>query len=201
MPSLSSTLGQESISLPPLLSPSVSSRNAKRPHGALLSRRPTLRRRRRVSIESNVTVVPIPSRAEYGPQARERLWSSADELYRNAARNALEFASEGWHWRTVVEDDDMLVHSVSGELIHPVHLRNVLEMAAESGEGDEGAGNLTLPLLPNTRGAGSIGGSCAPISTPDSELGADATGKGPAQLPCQMKCRGHNAELETHCRL
>mmetsp|Transcript_21874 Transcript_21874/g.64568 ORF Transcript_21874/g.64568 Transcript_21874/m.64568 type:complete len:369 (-) Transcript_21874:750-1856(-) len=106
------------------------------------------RSRRRVSLKADVAVVPIPRREEYSDCTRERLWSSATELYQNAARNAVEFASEGWNWRNVTEDEDMLVHDVSGELIHPVHLKNVLQMNAESQEPP-----LRIPLRPNRPGA------------------------------------------------
>jgi len=67
--------------------------------------------------------MPIPSRTEYSNSAKERLWSSANDLYRNAVRNSIEFASEGWNWRTVA-DDDQMVQSPSGERIHPIHMMN-----------------------------------------------------------------------------
>ena len=62
-------------------------------------------------------------RTEYPELIRERLWSSATELYQNAARNCIEFAAEGWNWRTVADDEHMIL-SASGELIHPVHIIN-----------------------------------------------------------------------------
>ena len=68
-----------------------------------------------------MTVLPIPSRLDYPPLIKQRLWSSATELYQNAARNSVEFASEGWNWRNVTEDEKMLL-SPSGERIHPIHL-------------------------------------------------------------------------------
>ena len=71
-------------------------------------------------------MIPIPLRTEYSNHVKERLWSSSEELYANAARNSVEFSSEGWNWRTVIEDEDMLIHTGSGELIHPIHLRNAL---------------------------------------------------------------------------
>lgn len=77
--------------------------------------------KRRVSLHSDVAVVPIPSRTDYPSLVRERIWSSATELYQNAARNSLEFASEGWNWRNVAEDEKMIV-SPSGERIHPIHM-------------------------------------------------------------------------------
>jgi len=82
--------------------------------------------KRSVSIDKSVTVVPIPSRTEYSCQVREKIWSSSEELFANAARNSVEFASEGWNWRQAVEDEEMIVHKPSGELIHPIHLHNAL---------------------------------------------------------------------------
>ena len=78
-------------------------------------------RKARINFNEEVAVVPIPMRGEYSERMRCRLWSNAEEIYENAARNSIEFASEGWDWRNVCEDDDMYVCSVSKELIHPVH--------------------------------------------------------------------------------
>ncbi len=70
------------------------------------------RSKRRVSLNGNVAVIPIAQRTEYSSLVRERIWSSASELYQNAARNALEFAAEGFDWRNVA-DDEQMVHSPS----------------------------------------------------------------------------------------
>lgn len=78
-------------------------------------------RKSRINFNEEVAVVPIPMRGEYSDRMRCRLWSNAEEIYENAARNSIEFASEGWEWRNVCEDDDMYVCSVSKELIHPIH--------------------------------------------------------------------------------
>lgn len=59
-------------------------------------------------------------RTEYPTLVRERIWSSASELYQNAARNTIEFASEGFDWRNVAEDEQF-VQCPSGERIHPIH--------------------------------------------------------------------------------
>eukprot|EP00565_Helicotheca_tamesis_P009047 CAMPEP_0185726130 /NCGR_PEP_ID=MMETSP1171-20130828/2199_1 /TAXON_ID=374046 /ORGANISM="Helicotheca tamensis, Strain CCMP826" /LENGTH=297 /DNA_ID=CAMNT_0028394415 /DNA_START=525 /DNA_END=1418 /DNA_ORIENTATION=+ len=82
--------------------------------------------KRRVSLDNDVAVVPIPTRHEYAGHMRERLWSTPQELYMNAARNSIEFAAEGWNWRTVTEDDNMLVCTRTNELIHPIHLVNAM---------------------------------------------------------------------------
>jgi hypothetical protein len=87
------------------------------------------RKRRRVALNELVSVIPIPKRDEYSDRTKSRLWSSAEELYTNAARNGIEFASEGWNWRTVTEDDQMIIcNNESGEreLVHPIHIHNLL---------------------------------------------------------------------------
>mmetsp|Transcript_21875 Transcript_21875/g.64576 ORF Transcript_21875/g.64576 Transcript_21875/m.64576 type:complete len:295 (-) Transcript_21875:750-1634(-) len=144
------TNATQRTSFSPMLSAALSRSSASHDSLSSKSAQGTKRKRsrRRVSLKADVAVVPIPRREEYSDCTRERLWSSATELYQNAARNAVEFASEGWNWRNVTEDEDMLVHDVSGELIHPVHLKNVLQMNAESQEPP-----LRIPLRPNRPGA------------------------------------------------
>mmetsp|Transcript_1228 Transcript_1228/g.2678 ORF Transcript_1228/g.2678 Transcript_1228/m.2678 type:complete len:341 (-) Transcript_1228:539-1561(-) len=74
-----------------------------------------------LKFEETVQIIPIPMRHEYSHRVRTRLWSGALEIHQNAARNTMEFASEGWDWRSVIEDDRMYVCSTTGELIHPCH--------------------------------------------------------------------------------
>jgi hypothetical protein len=77
--------------------------------------------KQRISFSDSVAVVPIPMRSEYSDRVRSRLWSNRYEIHENATRNAIEFAAEGWDWRSVTEDEGMFVCTASGELIHPVH--------------------------------------------------------------------------------
>ena len=75
-----------------------------------------------VTFNETVSVVPIPMRSDYSHRVRERLWNDVDDILINAQRNAMEFAAEGWDWRTVVEDEYMYRDASTGELIHPVHM-------------------------------------------------------------------------------
>lgn len=78
-------------------------------------------KRRGISFNDEVTVVPIPMRGEYSKRIRDRLWVGARELQSQVERNTVEFASEGWDWKNAFEDDEMFVCAVSGEKVHPVH--------------------------------------------------------------------------------
>ena len=84
------------------------------------------KKKRRVSLNQVVAVIPIPMRSEYSKQTKEKLWSSPHELYENAVRNGVEFASEGWNWRTVKEDEHMIYCETLDERIHPIHIHNLL---------------------------------------------------------------------------
>jgi hypothetical protein len=80
---------------------------------------------KKLTFNETVAVVPIPMRHDYSHRVRERLWNDVDDIMMNAQRNAMEFAAEGWDWRTVVEDEYMYRDAASGELIHPVHMEEL----------------------------------------------------------------------------
>jgi len=80
-----------------------------------------------IKFNEDVTVIPIPKRDEYSDRIRDRLWCNVQELNTNAQRNTIEFAAEGWDWRTTIEDDGMYVCTESGEKIHPVHVEYQIE--------------------------------------------------------------------------
>jgi hypothetical protein len=74
-----------------------------------------------VSFNDKVTVIPIPKRDEYSKRIRDRLWVNAQELQSQVARNAVEFAAEGWDWKQTLDDEAMYVCALTGEKVHPVH--------------------------------------------------------------------------------
>jgi hypothetical protein len=83
----------------------------------------------RIVFQDEVEVVPIPTRHEYSDRIKARIWSNRHELQENAERNAVEFASEGWNWRNVTEDEGMYICSASGELVHPAWVRDIPKVA------------------------------------------------------------------------
>lgn len=77
------------------------------------SERPSIR------FSTVVRVQTIPTRTEYSDRIRGTMWTPPLEMQQNAARNSLEFAAEGWDWRHVADDEDMVI--CDGERIHPIH--------------------------------------------------------------------------------
>lgn len=78
-----------------------------------------------IAFQDEVEVLPIPTRHEYSDRIKSRIWSNRYELQENAERNAVEFASEGWNWRNVTEDEGMYICSASGELVHPAWVGDI----------------------------------------------------------------------------
>jgi hypothetical protein len=104
----------------------------------------TKKKTSRIAFDDQVSVIPIPMRTEYSDRIRSRIWSNRYELHENAQRNAVEFASEGWNWQSVLEDDSMYICSVSGELVHPVHCQHLVATEDEQEEGTENANMSAL---------------------------------------------------------
>lgn len=88
--------------------------------GASVPKAPTKAADATVRFSGLVRVCLIPHRSSYSPHVRARLWASRHEIRRNAARNTLEFAYEGWGVTGVVEDDGMIL--CGGRRVHPIHL-------------------------------------------------------------------------------
>jgi len=83
-----------------------------------------------IMFRDEVDVMPIPTRHEYSNRIKSRIWSNRHELQENAERNAVEFAAEGWNWRTVTEDEGMYICSLSGDLIHPAWVSDLPRVSA-----------------------------------------------------------------------
>jgi hypothetical protein len=85
------------------------------------SKRPIRRRStiRRIRFDDNVLVVPIPSRHKYSNRIKQAYWRDGKEIQECAERNRYEYASEGWKWESVFEEDEMYVNPSTGELVHP----------------------------------------------------------------------------------
>jgi hypothetical protein len=84
----------------------------------------TLRRRGGVDFSEAVSVFFIPRRSDYPKDLKRSLFPSKREISANAARNMLEFASEEFDWRRVVEDEAMYIDS-TGQRVHPIHLPKI----------------------------------------------------------------------------
>lgn len=85
----------------------------------------TRTRRSVVAFDGEVSVVHIPKHEEYSKRIRSKLWCDKRELRNMAARNTLEYQSEGWNPSTVVLDEGFITMS-NGEKVHPVHIQRLL---------------------------------------------------------------------------
>mmetsp|Transcript_4567 Transcript_4567/g.13148 ORF Transcript_4567/g.13148 Transcript_4567/m.13148 type:complete len:425 (+) Transcript_4567:3265-4539(+) len=120
----------------------------------------------RICFQDQVDVMPIPTRHEYSNRIKSRIWSNRYELQENAERNAVEFASEGWNWRNVTEDEGMYICSVSGELVHPAWVGGLPTV-------DHAASSATNPTASTAASAATASGmGPAPATT------ASGTGTG-----------------------
>jgi hypothetical protein len=85
-----------------------------------------LKKDSKIQFDSSVKVVHIPSHSQYSSRIKKHIWSNPKEIKENANRNLREFASEGWDWNSVVEEDEMFLDKFSKEFIHPAHLNGIL---------------------------------------------------------------------------
>ena len=72
-----------------------------------------------VRFVTTVKAHPIPSHTVYSKRMKQTIWSSAQELEENVARNCYEFEAENWNFDDVADDEDMIWYH--GQWVHPVH--------------------------------------------------------------------------------
>uniref|UniRef100_A0A7S0AQG4 Uncharacterized protein n=1 Tax=Minutocellus polymorphus TaxID=265543 RepID=A0A7S0AQG4_9STRA len=97
-------------------------------------------KRRGIAFDESVNVVPIPMRTDYSKRMRDRMFHDRKELETMAARNSIEFAAEGWDWRTVTEEDGMYTCSVTGTKVHPIHIQRY-QLAQQRQKAEQLAGS------------------------------------------------------------
>lgn len=97
-------------------------------------------KRRGIFFDESVSVVPIPMRTDYSKRMRDRMYHDRKDLATMAARNSIEFAAEGWDWRTVTEEDGMYTCSVTGTKVHPIHIQRY-QLAQQRQKAEQLAGS------------------------------------------------------------
>lgn len=90
-----------------------------------------------VRFHSKVLVMRIPSRRQYPEPIKRNLWCSLSEIARSAHRNTIEFSSEGWDWRSAVEEESMYLHPKTGQYIHPIHVQRAASATSSIPEVDK----------------------------------------------------------------
>jgi hypothetical protein len=86
-------------------------------------------RRRRIEFSETVRVVLIPSHKEYAEDEKEAIWGSKKAIAAMASNNFIEFAAEGWDWRNVIDDEEMVVIEGEPVPLHPIHSNPYLKDA------------------------------------------------------------------------
>lgn len=74
-----------------------------------------------IQFDPSVIVISIPSHRDYTPQARAALHCTEIETLTSIECNTKEFTYEGWDWKCVIEEENMIFDSSSGKFIHPVY--------------------------------------------------------------------------------
>lgn len=63
-----------------------------------------------VHFNDMVEVRYVPLHSDYSQRVRQKYWNSAEELWQMAARNSLEFASEGYDYTQAIEEEVCCIH-------------------------------------------------------------------------------------------
>jgi hypothetical protein len=79
-----------------------------------------------VTFVDMVSVVEIPSHRTYDDEIRQSLWNGTAQVAAFVQRNSLEFSTEHWDWRQVLEEDSF-VQLPSGEWMHPATYQRRLQ--------------------------------------------------------------------------
>jgi hypothetical protein len=81
-----------------------------------------LKENRTLQFDGKVRIHPIPSHKVYSNRVKQTIWTCADELNFNVARNSLEFSYEDWNADNVVDEESGLIwYSHGVGWVHPVH--------------------------------------------------------------------------------
>ena len=76
----------------------------------------------RVMFQDSVTEYPIHRVEEFPMEIRSNIWSTGREVSLNKKRNKKEYKYDFCDWRGATEEDEMVLDTLTGELIHPAHL-------------------------------------------------------------------------------
>ena len=101
---------------------------------------------RGVRFQSTIQITEIPSHIHYTKQVRESMWSSPSELARNERRNRHEFAADGRDWRSCKEEDEFVVWTPTGKLLHPATHERLYQRAVVKKKLAEAKRNIALVL-------------------------------------------------------
>jgi hypothetical protein len=74
-----------------------------------------------IQFDPSVIVISIPSHRDYTPATWSALHSTEYETLSSIERNTKEFTYEGWDWKCVIEEEDMVFDSSVGKFIHPLY--------------------------------------------------------------------------------
>uniref|UniRef100_A0A7S2MMZ8 Uncharacterized protein n=1 Tax=Helicotheca tamesis TaxID=374047 RepID=A0A7S2MMZ8_9STRA len=75
-----------------------------------------------VKFHGEVTVFSLPSPTDYPSDVWSDLYLSEEDLELNMKRNRKEFDYDFRDWMNATEEEDMILSTQTGELMHPVHI-------------------------------------------------------------------------------
>jgi hypothetical protein len=84
-----------------------------------------IKENRHIRFQPITKIHPIPSHKVYSNRIKQTIWTGAEELGDNVARNSLEFSYEEWNADNVIDEESGLIY-FHGSWVHPVHFGNYL---------------------------------------------------------------------------